>query len=90
MAVVTIPLGLLALTDGRRAVDVAARDVRGALAEIERLYPGVERRIRDRDGGLLRHVNVFVNGRNIRQLDGEASVLAEDDEIVILPAVSGG
>jgi MoaD family protein len=53
-------------------------------------YPGVHQRVVDELGGLRRHVNVFVNGENIRHLDGLATRVAEGDEVWLLPAISGG
>jgi molybdopterin converting factor small subunit len=35
-------------------------------------------------------VNLFVNTDSIRDLDGLDTALAEGDELIILPAVSGG
>jgi len=37
-----------------------------------------------------RHLNVFVNTENIRDLNGIDSVLAAGDVVTMLPAVSGG
>jgi len=37
-----------------------------------------------------RHVNLFVNTTHVRDLAGLDTLLAAGDEIVILPAVSGG
>jgi sulfur-carrier protein len=36
------------------------------------------------------HINVFVDGRNARDIGGMAARVEPDAEIVLLPAVSGG
>jgi len=36
------------------------------------------------------HINVFVDGRNARDIGGLAARVEPDAEIVLLPAVSGG
>ena len=41
-------------------------------------------------GPLRRHLNVFVNSDNVRDLDGVDTTLAPGDVVTILPAVSGG
>jgi molybdopterin synthase sulfur carrier subunit len=42
------------------------------------------------DGGLRRFVNLYVNGDDVRHGEGLDTEVDEDDEISILPAVSGG
>jgi len=64
--------------------------VRGALEEIERLYPSLHRNICDETGAVRRHVNLFVNTANVRDLDGVETALGPGDVVTILPAVSGG
>jgi molybdopterin converting factor small subunit len=53
-------------------------------------YPALERRIRDEQGALRPHVNIFVGDENVRTLNGAATVLAPGAEVSILPAISGG
>jgi molybdopterin converting factor small subunit len=53
-------------------------------------HPDVERRVRDEQGRLRAHVNVFVGAENIRDLDHLATEVAPGAEVTILPAVSGG
>jgi sulfur-carrier protein len=53
-------------------------------------YPALERRVRDEQGRLRPHVNVFVGTDNIRDLDQLATPLAAGSKVAILPAVSGG
>ena len=42
------------------------------------------------DGGLRRFVNVYVDGEDIRFLDGLDTPVEDGDEVTILPAVAGG
>ena len=42
------------------------------------------------DGELNRFVNVYVNGQDVRYLDGQATPVAEADEVRLLPAMAGG
>jgi molybdopterin converting factor small subunit len=53
-------------------------------------HPAVGRRVRDEAGGLRRHVNVFVDADNARDLDGTDTTVPEGAEVSVLPAVSGG
>ncbi|WMW22525.1 MoaD family protein [Methanolobus mangrovi] len=42
------------------------------------------------DGEIRRFVNVYVNGEDIRHLCGSDTKITDNDEISILPAISGG
>ena len=53
-------------------------------------HPAVGRRVRDEAGALRRHVNVFVGADNARDLDDADTVVPEDAEVAVLPAISGG
>ncbi len=53
-------------------------------------WPGIGRRVRDEQGRLRTHVNVFIGDENARDLDGLATVVPPNAEVSILPAVSGG
>ena len=63
---------------------------RQALETLERTQPALYRNICDETGAVRRHLNVFVNTENIRDLNGIDSVLAAGDVVTMLPAVSGG
>jgi molybdopterin converting factor small subunit len=53
-------------------------------------YPALERRIRDEQGVLRPHVNIFVGDENVRSLGGARAALPAGAEVSILPAISGG
>ena len=42
------------------------------------------------DGELSRFVNVYLNGQDVRYLDGRGTAVAESDEVRLLPAMAGG
>ena len=47
-------------------------------------------RLCEDSGELRRFVNVYVNGEDVRFLEGLQTALGEGDEISIVPAVAGG
>lgn len=53
-------------------------------------YPRLERRIRDEAGRLRRYVNVYINGEELRSLDGLASSVPPGCEVLVLQSVAGG
>jgi len=73
------------------AVDVDAPvTVAAVLDALAAAHPAVGRRVRDEAGALRRHVNVFVGPDELRDLDGESTVVPEGVELAVLAAVSGG
>jgi sulfur-carrier protein len=77
---------------GRRiAVDVVEpTTLRDVLDELGRRLPGLERRLRDEQGVLRRHVNVYVGGDDVRTGLGLDHVVRPGDEVLVLPSVAGG
>lgn len=75
---------------GASRLEIAAPTVKAALEALERSEPALYRNICDETGALRRHLNVFVNAENMRDLRGLDTALATGDVVVFLPAVSGG
>ena len=89
---VVLPAPLRELTGGRAALHLGGRPatVREALSELKRVHPAVHDRLVTEQGELREHVNVFVGKENVRRSRGLDTPLGEEDEILVLPAVSGG
>ena len=87
---VRIPTPLRSVTDGQDKVNAEGATLRQLIDSMEGQYPGIKERLCDGDGGLRNFVNVYVNGEDVRFLDGVESATSEGDEIRIVPAVAGG
>jgi sulfur-carrier protein len=76
---------------GMIEVDVrAATTLRSLFDEIEKRVPGATNRVLDANGKPFGYVNLYVNGNDIRHEAGMGTSVREGDEILILPAISGG
>ena len=53
-------------------------------------HPAVAEQLVTPEVELHRFVNVYVNGRDVRYLDGLATPIESRDEIRLLPAIAGG
>ena len=71
-------------------LSMSAHTVRAVLEDLERSRLALYRNICDETGALRRHLNVFVNSGNVRDLDGVDTALRPGDVVTFLPAVSGG
>lgn len=75
---------------GAEQLPISASTVRAALADLERNQAALYRNVCDETGTVRRHLNVFVNADNVRDLDGVDTTLKAGDVLTVLPAVSGG
>jgi MoaD family protein len=85
-----VPGPLRPYTGGASELSLSAENVRAALEHLERDHASLYRNVCDETGALRRHLNVFVNSSNVRDLQGLDTALAPGDVVTILPAVSGG
>jgi molybdopterin converting factor small subunit len=75
---------------GAAQLSISAHTVRAALDDLEQSQSALYRNVCDETGTVRRHLNVFVNADNVRDLNGIDTTLAQGDVLTILPAVSGG
>ncbi len=61
-----------------------------AFVMLGRAYPAIRQRVLDDQNNIRRHVNVFVNGENVRFAQGGLTQVSNDTEVWIYPALSGG
>jgi molybdopterin synthase sulfur carrier subunit len=87
---VRIPTPLRKLTNNEEVVEVSAKNISEAIAELQSRYPGIQERLVDEKGEVRRFVNVYVNEEDIRFLKNQQTPLKDGDEISIIPAIAGG
>lgn len=86
---VYIPTPFRELTAGQGHVLANGRTIGELIADLDARYPGLGARIGD-GRGVYHHVNVFVNGQEMRALQNESTPLADGDEVAFIPALVGG
>lgn len=64
--------------------------VRDAIREVLERYPVLAPDVMSNDDELVNHVHIFLNGRNVRLLDGLDSVIQDGQRIDMFPPVGGG
>src|SRR5436190_5950282 len=85
-----VPGPLRTYCAGASQLSISAHTVRAALEDLERSQSALYRNVCDETGTVRRHLNIFVNSDNVRDLDGVDTRLTPGDVLTILPAVSGG
>jgi sulfur-carrier protein len=89
---VRVPSSLRRLAGSRTVVEEV-----GAPVTIDELFrrldvrfPGFREQVCEPDGRIKRYLHIFVNGADVRNLQGLDTVLANSDEVSIVPAMAGG
>ena len=90
MVTVRIPAPLRPKADGNAQLDVQAATLQEAVESVVKTHPDLGEHMLADDGTLHRFVNYFVNGTDVRQLDGPETEVSGEDTILVLPAVAGG
>jgi molybdopterin synthase sulfur carrier subunit len=78
------------MTGGKDKVEVESSTLGEMVESLESEYPGFKERLVDENGELRYFVNIYVNGEDVRFLQGLDTATSTGDEISIVPAVAGG
>jgi adenylyltransferase/sulfurtransferase len=90
MAKILLPTPLRPYADGAASVDVPGTTVAEALAGLVAKHGGLRRHLFDDAGRLRSFVNVYRNDEDVRYLAKDATPLAENDALSIVPSIAGG
>ena len=87
---VYIPTPFRRATNNLDRVAVDAGDVQSLLDGLEARFAGLRGLVRDDQGVVHQHVNIYVNSEAIDDLGGLGTTLKDGDEVSIIPALAGG
>jgi len=90
MPTVRILQPLRKLAGDLESIDVAAPTVAGVIEHLDEQYPGFRARLFDGQDQLKQFINIYLDGEDIRFLDGLNTAVPERAEVMIVPAVAGG
>src|SRR5262245_39870211 len=85
-----IPTPFRRATNNKDRVQLDASDVRSLLDELEGHFSGLKGLVRNEQGDVHDHVNIYVNNDGIDALQGLETTLRDGDEVSIIPALAGG
>ncbi len=87
MATAVIPSLLRKLSGGRERVTVSGKNLREAIADLERQFPGFSDQLLE-DGELKASVAVSIDGEV--GINGVLEPIGDKSEVYFLPAIAGG
>ena len=79
-ATVKIPTPLRKLTNNETSVDAVGKTIEQIVESLDSAYPGMRERLIDDNGDLRHFVNIYLNGEDIRYIDGLKSPGSDNDE----------
>ncbi|MGD8494729.1 MAG: molybdopterin-synthase adenylyltransferase MoeB [Gemmatimonadales bacterium] len=85
-----VPVPLREFTSGRATLDVEAGTVAEALDAVRTQCPALADRLLSDDGSVRPHVNLFLDGRDVRTLTSEERQITAAAELTIVPSIAGG
>lgn len=89
MATVRIPPTLRASTGGAREVEASGGTVRDLLDDLTERFPTLRGQVWE-NGDIAPFVNVYVEGEDVRTLEGLETEVPESSTVILLPAMAGG
>jgi molybdopterin synthase sulfur carrier subunit len=89
-AIVNLPYVLRPRIGNRKSVTVAGRTIREIIDALEADFPGLRFNLCHETGELRPYVNIFLERKNIRYLQGLDTPITVGATIYILQSVAGG
>ena len=87
---IRLPNVLRSSAGGHATVQAEGATVGEVFDDLIRQHPGLRAQLLTDEGDLNRFVNVYVNGQDVRYLQGLDTPVAPADEVRLLPAMAGG
>ena len=85
-----VPTPLRPYTNGQALVTLLGETVNEALDDLVKQFPDMRTHLFNEGGKLRSFVNLYLNGKDIRHLEGMDTYLAKGDKLMIIPAIAGG
>ena len=89
MTTIRIPPTLRVETGGERQVPATGGTVRELLDDLMHRFPGLRAQLVE-DDDIAPFVNVYVEGEDVRTLDGLDTEVTPGSTVILLPAMAGG
>ncbi|MDR0289702.1 MAG: molybdopterin-synthase adenylyltransferase MoeB [Treponema sp.] len=90
MIKILIPYALRAFTGRNAEIEVSGTTAGEAVNALADAYPDIKTHLFAETGQLRDFINLFVDGKNINSLQGLDTPVADNGEVMVVPAIAGG
>ena len=90
MIKIFVPYALRSFTQRNAEVEVNGKTAGEAIHALADIYPDLKTHLFVENGQLRDFINLFVDGTNINSLQGLGTAVADNGEVMIVPAIAGG
>ena len=87
---VRLPTVLRPAAGGQATIQAEGETVGEIFEDVIRQHPGLRDQLLTEDGGIHRHLNIFLNDDDIRYLGKLDAKVGDSDTLTLMPAVAGG
>jgi adenylyltransferase/sulfurtransferase len=90
MIKVLIPYALRSFTERNAEIEVKGKTAGEAINALADAYPDIKVHLFAENGQLRDFINLFVDGKNVNSLQGLDTPVADNGEVMVVPAIAGG
>ncbi|MDO8785909.1 MAG: MoaD/ThiS family protein [Syntrophales bacterium] len=87
---IIIPGSLKGWLGGSDQATCEGKTIGECIGDLDKKFPGFKNRIVDEKGDICGSIMVFLDGQNLRSLDGLATHVKDGDEVSVIPFAAGG
>jgi sulfur-carrier protein len=89
--IIYLPVPLRRFSGGAKEINGSGGTVREVLLNLKVAHPELTQQVWDDEADCFRqYLNVFLNGKNIRSLQGTDTPVSDSDVLSVIPAIAGG
>ena len=90
MAKIIIPTPLRKFTDNQSSFETTGATIKEAIRELTSKHAALSKHLLDSDENIRSFIRVYLGDEDINELENEATAVASDSVISIVPAIAGG
>lgn len=87
---IRLPVSLKSWIGGSEEIDCECGTVRECIDYLSKTHPESRARLFDEHGEVSSLLLIFLNGENVRRLEGLATPVKDGDRVAIIPLAAGG